>query len=83
MANSILTPDSANIFEDLRFSPEEAEHLIIRADLMLSIRRRIENQNWIIEQAAIKYQTSADRYWFRYIRQIIFKSCPGIGFSHF
>ena len=61
MANSILTPASANIFEDLGFSPEEAEHLIIRADLMLSIRGRIENQNWTIEQAAIKYQTSADR----------------------
>ena len=61
MTNSILTPASANIFEDLGFSPEESENLLIRADLMLSIRRRIEDQNWTIEQAAIKYQTSSDR----------------------
>ena len=46
MANSLLTPNSANIFEDLGFSPEESENLLIRADLMLSIRRRIKNQNW-------------------------------------
>ena len=61
MTNSILTPASTNIFEDLGFSPEESENLLIRADLMLSIRRRIEGQNWTIEQAAIKYQTSPDR----------------------
>jgi predicted XRE-type DNA-binding protein len=61
MNDSILTPASANIFEDLGFSPEEAGHLLIRADLMLAIRRHIESQSWTIEQAATEYQVSSDR----------------------
>jgi predicted XRE-type DNA-binding protein len=61
MTNSILTPAAPNIFEDLGFSPEESEHLLIRADLMLEIRRCIDHQQWTIEQAALKCQTSSDR----------------------
>ncbi len=61
MTNSILSPAATNIFEDLGFSPEESEHLLIRADLMLEIRRRIDQQEWTIEQAALKCQTSPDR----------------------
>ena len=61
MTNSILTPASANIFEDLGFPPQDAECLIIRADLMLQIRRRIQTQQWTIEQAATQCRTSPDR----------------------
>jgi predicted XRE-type DNA-binding protein len=61
MPESILTPAAANIFEDLGFPTEEAAHLIIRADLMLEIRRRIETQNWTTEQAAVRFNTSCDR----------------------
>lgn len=61
MPESILTPAAANIFEDLGFPTEEAAHLIIRADLMLEIRRRIETQNWTTEQAAGRFNTSCDR----------------------
>jgi predicted XRE-type DNA-binding protein len=61
MPESILTPAAANIFEDLGFPTEEAAHLIIRADLMLEIRRRIETQNWTTDQAAIRFNTSRDR----------------------
>jgi predicted XRE-type DNA-binding protein len=61
MPESILTPAAANIFEDLGFPTEEAAHLIIRADLMLEMRRRIETQNWTTEQAAVRFNTSCDR----------------------
>jgi predicted XRE-type DNA-binding protein len=61
MPESILTPAAANIFEDLGFPTEEAAHLIIRADLMLEMRRRIETQNWTTEQAAVRFNTSYDR----------------------
>ncbi len=60
MTKSSLTPASANIFEDLGFPPQEAEHLMIRADLMLQVRRHIEAQQWTTEQAASKCQTSID-----------------------
>jgi predicted XRE-type DNA-binding protein len=61
MPESILTPAAANIFEDLGFPTEEAAHLIIRADLMLEMRRRIETQNWTTDQAAVRFNTSCDR----------------------
>lgn len=59
MSESILTPAAANIFEDLGFPAEEAAHLIIRADLMLEIRRRIETQHWTTEQSAERFNMSA------------------------
>lgn len=61
MTKSILTAAAANIFEDLGFPPQEAEHLIIRADLVLQIRRHIQAKHWTTEQAAIQCNTSIDR----------------------
>ena len=61
MTKPILTSASANIFEDLGFPPQEAEHLIIRADLMLQVRRHIQTQKLTVEQAASQCQTSRDR----------------------
>ena len=46
------TEGSANVFEDLGFEREEAANLKIRADLMLDLRRYIEQQGWTQEQAA-------------------------------
>ena len=36
---SKLTRSSGNVFRDLGFSRSEAEHLRVRADLMLGLRR--------------------------------------------
>jgi len=61
MTNSTIIPDSPNIFEDLGFPAQEAEHLIIRADLMLQIRRLIQTHNWTLEQTATQLGETADR----------------------
>lgn len=34
-----VTRSSGNVFRDLGFDPEEAEHLLIRADLMIHIEK--------------------------------------------
>jgi predicted XRE-type DNA-binding protein len=36
-----VTPSSGNVFRDLGFPPEEAEHLLIRADLLIQLQRAI------------------------------------------
>ena len=36
-----LTRSSGNVFRDLGFSPEEAEHLRVRSDLMMSLQKAI------------------------------------------
>ena len=36
-----LTRSSGNVFRDLGFSPEEAEHLKVRSDLMMSLQKAI------------------------------------------
>ena len=36
-----VTPSSGNVFRDLGFSPQESEHLLIRADLLIQVQRRI------------------------------------------
>ena len=43
---------NANVFEDLGFEREQAANLKVRADLMLDLRRYIEQQGWTQEQAA-------------------------------
>jgi predicted XRE-type DNA-binding protein len=37
-----ITRSSGNVFEDLGFHPEEAEHLRIRSALMIHLRKAIE-----------------------------------------
>ena len=41
---SKITPSSGNVFADLGFEPEEAEHLLIRSDLMIVLKRLIEER---------------------------------------
>jgi predicted XRE-type DNA-binding protein len=36
-----LTRSSGNVFRDLGFSPKEAEHLMVRAELMMSLQETI------------------------------------------
>ncbi len=37
-----ITNPSGNVFHDLGFPPEEAEHLKLRSDLMIHLRKHIE-----------------------------------------
>jgi predicted XRE-type DNA-binding protein len=46
-----VTKGSDNVFEDIGFEAEEAANLKVRADLMLDLRRFIEDQGWTQEQA--------------------------------
>ena len=39
-----ITPSSGNVFRDLGFSREEAEHLLIRSDLMLAVQKALERR---------------------------------------
>ena len=47
-----VTKGSNNVFEDIGFEAEEAAILKVRADLMLDLRKYIEDQSWTQEQAA-------------------------------
>jgi predicted XRE-type DNA-binding protein len=39
-----ITPSSGNVFRDLGFSQEEAEHLLIRADLMIAVQKALDRR---------------------------------------
>lgn len=39
-----ITPSTGNVFRDLGFGREEAEHLLVRADLMIQIQKLIESR---------------------------------------
>jgi predicted XRE-type DNA-binding protein len=43
---------SGNVFADLGFGPDEAEHLRIRADLMIAVRKVIASRKLTQVQAA-------------------------------
>jgi predicted XRE-type DNA-binding protein len=43
---------SGNVFRDLGFPPEEAKHLMIRSDLMIEVRRIIEDRGLTQAKAA-------------------------------
>ena len=38
-----LTRSSGNVFRDLGFGADEAEHLLVRSDLMIHLQRRIKS----------------------------------------
>jgi predicted XRE-type DNA-binding protein len=56
-----VTVSSGNVFEDLGFSPEEAENLKIRASLMVSLRRIIEDAGITQAQAAEAFGVTQPR----------------------
>jgi predicted XRE-type DNA-binding protein len=43
-SKSKLTRSTGNVFEDLGFSGEEAAHLLVRADLLIQVQKRIETR---------------------------------------
>jgi predicted XRE-type DNA-binding protein len=47
-----ITPSSGNVFRDLGFRHDEAEHLLVRADLMIQLQRLIASRR-------LKQQTAA------------------------
>ena len=47
-----LTPSSGNVFLDVGFPPEQAEHLVIRTDLMIALRRLIKERKLTQARAA-------------------------------
>ena len=50
-----------NVFRDLGFSPREAEHLKMRADLMIQLTRFIESKGLTQAQAARQLKVSQPR----------------------
>ena len=52
MLVSNVIKGSSNIFEDLGFDRQEATNLKIRADLMLDLRKFIQDRNWTQTEAA-------------------------------
>ena len=47
-----ITPSSGNVFSDLGFGENEAEHLRIRSILMGTVRKLIEDRNFTQAEAA-------------------------------
>ncbi len=47
-----VTPSSGNVFRDLGFSAEEAEHLLIRADLLIQLQKAIVSRRLAQAKAA-------------------------------
>ena len=40
-----VTRSSGNVFRDLGFPPQEAEHLLVRADLMIKVQKLIASRH--------------------------------------
>ena len=48
-----ITPSSGNVFRDLGFRHDEAEHLLVRADLMIQVQKLIASRR-LKQRAAAK-----------------------------
>ena len=48
-----ITPSTGNVFRDLGFRREEAEHLLVRADLMIQVQKLIASRS-LKQRAAAK-----------------------------
>lgn len=56
-----VTPPGGNIFQDLGFGREEAENLKIRSELMIAIRRIVEERGLKQTEAAELFGTTQPR----------------------
>jgi predicted XRE-type DNA-binding protein len=56
-----VTPSSGNVFRDLGFSAQEAEHLVIRADLLIQIQKVVKARRLRQAQVAKLLQVSQPR----------------------
>lgn len=61
MTDQRIHRSSGNVFEDLDFAPEEAEHLRVRADLMIALSSFIEERGLTQVQAAELFGVSQPR----------------------
>ncbi|HEX7093063.1 MAG TPA: helix-turn-helix transcriptional regulator, partial [Nitrospiraceae bacterium] len=48
-----ITPSTGNVFRDLGFRRDESEHLLVRADLMIQVRKLIASRS-LKQRAAAK-----------------------------
>ena len=56
-----VTPSTGNVFRDLGFRREEAEHLLVRADLMIQVQRLIASRRLKQKEAAKVLRVSQPR----------------------
>ncbi len=47
-----VTPSTGNVFRDLGFSTEEAEHLLVRADLLIQLQKALASRQLTQAKAA-------------------------------
>ena len=55
------TPSTGNVFRDLGFRREEAEHLLVRADLMIQVQKLITSRRLKQREAAKVLKVSQPR----------------------
>jgi len=51
-AKARVTRSTGNVFQDLGFPPDKAEHLLVRADLMIQLEKEIASRGLKQAQAA-------------------------------
>ncbi len=56
-----ITPSSGNVFRDLGFSEREAEHLVLRADLLIQIQKVVTARHLTQAQLAKLLHVSQPR----------------------
>ena len=56
-----VTPSTGNVFRDLGFRREEAEHLLVRADLMIQVQKLIASRRFKQREAAKLLRVSQPR----------------------
>ena len=56
-----VTPSTGNVFRDLGFRREEAEHLLVRADLLIHVQKLIASRRLKQREAAALLRISQPR----------------------
>jgi predicted XRE-type DNA-binding protein len=56
-----MTRSSGNVFRDVGFAPGEAEHLLVRADLMIKVQKLIESKHLTQAELAKSLRISQPR----------------------
>ncbi len=56
-----VTPSTGNVFRDLGFPREEAEHLLVRADLLIHVQKLIASRRLKQKEAAALLRISQPR----------------------
>ena len=51
-SNLKVTPSTGNVFRDLGFSADEAEHLLVRADLLIQLQKALASRGPAQAEAA-------------------------------